>query len=238
MAKITFTTKFDIEPEYYPKPASAIIPDWLVKMQAYGGFHEVPEGTKTVLNRAEPNSTIKRCVPVLDAATAGYIIFTNADIWVQRDPNLSDPIIQTRGPLGVSSHEYGQAKLHPAARKNMSFPKLSNPWMIKTPKGYSTLFVAPMHNPNGIFTALPAIVDTDQYTQEVNFPFTLDDPDFVGLIPAGTPIIQAIPFKRESWQMEIGGHEEISEAAAVGRRHATKIFNVYRSLFWSRKEFK
>jgi len=238
MPKITFSTKFDIQKEYYPKPASAIIPEWLVKMHAYGGFHGIPEGVKTTLNNSEPNSTIKRCVPVFDAATAGYIIFTNADIWVEKDPNESEPMMKTRGPLGVGSHEYGQAKFHPSARKNTSLPKLNNPWMIKTPKGYSTLFVSPMHNPNGIFTAFPAIVDTDTYTQEINFPFVLDNPNFSGIIPAGTPIIQAIPFKRESWEMEIGGQKEIDEAASVGRRHATKIFNVYRSLFWSRKEFK
>ena len=238
MAKITFTTKFDIQPEYYPKPAASSIPDWLVKMHAYGGFHGIAEGVKTTLNHAEPNSTIKRCVPVLDAATAGYIIYTHSDIWVEKDPRESEQMFQTRGPLNISSHEYGQAKLHPSARKDTSFSKFNNPWMIKTPKGYSTLFVSPMHNPNGIFTAFPAVVDTDSYTQEINFPFMLDNPEFTGLIPAGTPIIQAIPFKRESWQMEIGGQKEIEEAQAVGRRHATKIFNVYRSLFWSRKEFK
>ncbi len=66
----------------------------------------------------------------------------------------------------------------------------------------------------------------------------LDNPEFSGMIPAGTPIVQVIPFKREPWEMQIGGQREIEEANSVGRRHATKIFNIYRSLFWSRKEFK
>lgn len=121
MAKITFTTKYDIQREYCPKPAASSVPDWLVKMQAYGGFHGIPEGVKTTLNHVEPNSTIKRCVPVLDAATAGYIIYTHSDIWVEKDPNESEPMLKTRGPIGVSSHEYGQAKLHPSARKSTSF---------------------------------------------------------------------------------------------------------------------
>jgi hypothetical protein len=36
----------------------------------------------------------------------------------------------------------------------------------------------------------------------INFPFFLKK-DFNGIIKAGTPIIQAIPFKRETWDMEV-----------------------------------
>lgn len=238
MKNITFTTKYDIQPEFYPKPAASNLPEWLVKMASYGGYMDMPEGVKGVTGYNETNATIKKCVPVNDAASAGYILFTHSDIWVERGQFETDPIYRTRGPLGLSNHDSGQAKNHPVARPNVAIPKMNNPWMVKTPAGYSSLFTAPMHNSNGIFTCLPGIVDTDTYFQEVNLPFTFDNPKFSGLIPAGTPMIQVIPFKRDDWEMRIGGKKEIDEANKLGRRHTSRLFNVYRSLFWSRKEFK
>ena len=43
------------------------------------------------------------------------------------------------------------------------------------------------------------MVDTDKYPIPVHFPFLLKK-NFEGLIKQGTPIIQVIPFKRESWK--------------------------------------
>ena len=53
-----------------------------------------------------------------------------------------------------------------------------------------------MHR-ESVFTIMDGIVDTDSYNALVNFPFFLNDWSYEGLIPAGTPMAQVIPFKRE-----------------------------------------
>jgi predicted membrane-bound spermidine synthase len=88
------------------------------------------------------------------------------------------------------------------------------------------------------FTILPGIVDTDTYTAPVNFPFVLNDINFEGLIPAGTPIAQVIPIKRDEWQMSLGTQKEFDEQQKVTNRLQTKFFDRYKSMFRQVKEYK
>jgi hypothetical protein len=94
-----------------------------------------------------------------------------------------------------------------------------------------------MHR-ESVFTILPGIVDTDTYTASVNFPMVINDPNFEGLIPKGTPIAQVIPFKREDWQMKIGSKEELIEQNNITQKLQTKFFDRYKSMFWTKKEYK
>ena len=55
--------------------------------------------------------------------------------------------------------------------------KALNQWHIKTPPGWSTLFVAPLNRDNDIFQAIPGIVDTDKFTENINFPGFFVKPD-------------------------------------------------------------
>jgi hypothetical protein len=94
-----------------------------------------------------------------------------------------------------------------------------------------------MHR-ESIFTILDGIVDTDTYKSSVNFPFVLNDTKWEGIIPAGTPMAQVIPFKRESWEHKIGSNEERIEQDRIDRKLKTLFFNSYKRQFWSRKEYK
>ncbi len=84
--------------------------------------------------------------------------------------------------------------------------KILNPWFIKTPPGYSCLFVPPLNNCDDRFDIIPGIVDTDDWDLEINFPFVLNGDKYETLetvIKRGTPYVQVIPFKRDSWEMKI-----------------------------------
>ncbi len=225
--KITFSNTSGIDIEQ-PQPASKFIPDWYKNMESYIGGEKKPNGSGL------SQVTIKKCMPVFDAITAGYIITLPADVYV----SIKDEKQYFEwSSLGlVSFHPIEQAPEHPS-RKPHAYPKWNNPWAIKTPKGYSTLFTQPMHR-ESVFTILPGIVDTDTYTAPVNFPMVINDPNFEGLIPQGTPIAQVIPFKREGWQMEIGSIEELKEQHSITQKLQTKFFDRYKQLFWSRKEYK
>jgi hypothetical protein len=225
--KITFSNTSGIDIEQ-PQPASKFIPDWYKNMESYIGGEKKPNGSGL------SQVTIKKCMPVFDAITAGYIITLPADVYV----SIKDEKQYFEwSSLGlVSFHPIEQAPEHPS-RKPHAYPKWNNPWAIKTPKGYSTLFTQPMHR-ESVFTILPGIVDTDTYTAPVNFPMVINDPNFEGLIPQGTPIAQVIPFKREGWQMEIGSIEELKEQHSITQKLQTKFFDRYKQMFWSRKEYK
>jgi hypothetical protein len=170
--------------------------------------------------------------------TAGYILPLPADIYVsikEVDGVVTQWFEWANFDL-IAFHPVEQALLHPE-RKNYPCAKFNNPWSIKTPQGYSCLFVQPFHR-DAPFTILPGIVDTDTYSAQVNFPMVINDPNFEGLIPKGIPMVQVIPFKRESWVMGFGDNEELAKATMVKNLLSSKFFDRYKNMFWHKKSFK
>jgi len=229
IVNIIFTNTGNIPDEFTPKPASKFIPDWYKNLDSYLNGKKAPTGSGTSA------ATAKRCMPIFDAISAGYIIVSPADVYVsQRD---GQPYYEWANFGLIQFHPKEQAPEHPHRGGAEAFPKWINHWAIKTPKGYSTMFVAPFHR-ESVFNILPGIVDTDTYTAPINFPFTLNDQKFEGIIPAGTPIAQVIPFKREGWEMGIGGEKEFIEQAQVTNKLITRFFDRYKSMFRQPKEYK
>ena len=222
---ITFTDTIGVAKEYAPKPAIHFIPAWYKEMEASFPKKRTPESL----------TTIKKCIPVLDAITAGYIIVAPCDVYVSVKDG--EPQYHSAIPNLIQFHPRKQAYKHPVVN-DFKFPKWMNPWAIKTPKGYSTLFLPPMHNPNPWFQVMEGVVDTDEYFASVNFPFVLKNPTYEGLIPAGTPMVQVIPFKRESWKMKIGNEKDKTEQSKIATYLASKFFDRYKNMFWNRKEYK
>lgn len=229
MNNIIFTNVLGYPENESPKPASQYVPEWYKKLDSYYGGEKKPDGT------GNTTATAKRCMPVFDAITAGYIITLPADVFVSQ--RNGQPYFEWSSYNLVQFHPTVQAPEHPNRNGHESYPKWINPWAIKTPKGYSTLFVQPFHR-KSVFTILPGIVDTDEYSAAVNFPFVLNDIKFEGLIPKGTPIAQVIPIKRDDWKMELGGQKEIEEQLKVSMKLQTKFFDRYKTMFRKNKEYK
>jgi hypothetical protein len=227
---ITFTNTAKIPEEYAPKPATASVPDWYKNLESYVGEEKKPNGN------GNTSATIKRCMPVFDAITNGYILYTYTDVWISQKDEMPWYEWPSFGP--IEFHPVEQAPNHPNRNGHQaSYPKWINPWSIQTPPGYSTLFVQPFHR-ESVFTILPGVVDTDQYNAPVNFPFVLNDIKYEGLIPAGTPMAQVIPFKRESWEMSIGTQEDFDKQNKTTIRLRTRFFDSYKSQFRQPKEYK
>ena len=257
--KITFTDTIGVPEKYSPKPASKYVPDWHKELESYIGKEKKPNGS------GGTSATIKRCMPVFDAIAAGYIITSYVDIYVSQtdvfyaDKSYYDKTGKTRSLSKVQIkkrnlketmphyewpsyspidfHSSDQLPNYPNNPGHISYPKWINPWGITTPPGYSTLFIAPMHR-SSVFTILEGVVDTDEYNAAVNFPFVLNDISYEGLIPAGTPIAQVIPFKRDSWEMQIGSVEESKSQFKITQALRTKFFDSYKSQFRQSKEYK
>lgn len=262
MPNIIFTDTMGVPEEFRPKPASASVPDWYKNLESYMGGEKKPDG-----NGGTPAS-IKRCMPVFDAITGGYILYTYCDVYIsQKNAEYGDKehfeatgetklltkaqMKRKKLPLTTPHYEwpsFGPIQFHPVAQApthpnrnglpdHGSYPKWINPWSIKTPKGYSVLFTQPMHRESP-FTILDGIVDTDGYNAPVNFPFVLNDWGFEGIIPAGTPMAQVIPFKREDWKMEIGKEEDYRDQAKTTTRLRTSFFDSYKDKFRQPKGYK
>jgi hypothetical protein len=225
--KITFTNTTDFFIDgYEPLPAKKVIPDWYKNLTTYND-------DKKTYGDGKQTSTIKKCMPVFDAIGAGYIIFSPVDVYVSKKDNFFWYEWVTGDALNF--HPVEQAPTHPLSN-NQNYPKWMNPWSIKTPKGYSSLFIPPVHRESP-FAILEGIVDTDTYTNNVNLPFVMTDSEFEGLIPAGTPIAQVIPFKRDEWQMEFGTEEDIELAMRVKKTIWRKFFNAYKTEFRQEKNY-
>ena len=81
--------------------------------------------------------------------------------------------------------------------------KFINKWVVKTAPGYSTLFLPPINHFDRRFTCLTALVDTDTYNKEVNFPALWHLPNYDDVILAGTPLVTCFPIKRSDVDLEI-----------------------------------
>lgn len=177
------------------KKASEVIPSW---------YKDIPHLAKLKEFDKKEDFTVKRCIPILDALTAGYIFVTNRDIDISQNLKINEIKISGSGlnQNHITMHPITQLGDMPISDEFVRYAfKWGNRYIIKTPPGYSCIFTHPFNLINVPFYSLAAVVDTDTYIQPVLFPFLMKK--FNGIIPAGTPIMQIIPFKRDNWSSKI-----------------------------------
>lgn len=215
-----------------PKPASEYIPEWYKESKPYLD----PSGKKAPPADGSPLATVKRCMPLWDMMTAGYIITSPYDIYIRQTP--TGPEFQWGNIPAIAFQSMGQAQKHPYFRDINYAIRINHPWSIKTPKGWSVLVMEPQHQEPGPLICSSGIVDTDEFSLPMNIFIKLRDHKFEGMIPAGTPLVQVIPFKRESWESELGGQKEVAKAHSDLRKFMTVFFDAYKKFWWKRKEYK
>lgn len=215
-----------------PSPASLGIPKWFKKLDKY----MIDKAKPTFDGKGVPDTTIKACPPFLDSLMNGYVIYTEYDInvsWIE-----GEPLLQWRaGGNLISTHGKDQLAIEQVPDEYSDQPlKFENFWQIITPPGYSVMFTHPQNRPDLPFQTISGIVETDTYRNVINFPFLIRK-DFEGRLPAGTPIVQIHPFKRESWQMEIGeaNQKEMFESQMKLR---SLLVGGYKTHWWKRKEYR
>jgi hypothetical protein len=80
-------------------------------------------------------------------------------------------------------------------------------------------------------------VDTDTYINVINFPFHWKKWNQQTLLKKGEPMIQVIPFKRESWKKWSGFIMEAAHGQTL-RLLESEFVDRYKKYFWSKKSFK
>jgi len=233
--------------EDYPIPMKLNIPEWYKKLEHRVGY-----------------MTAKGCMPFLDSLTCGYLLKMPQDFHVKHNVNNTNKkgeefkdSFQTFGLHGWNSLLHAkslnlnsQNDVHPVMQlegsplieknKNLPFYKILNPWKIKTPKGYSCLFVSPLNNSDDRFSIVSGIVDTDEFETEINFPIVINGDKYPVLettIQKGTPYVQIIPFKRENWKMKLKSREQ-KEVQNSRLFYELNLINKYKDKFWKKKSWR
>ena len=175
-------------------------------------------------------------MPFLDALTSGYIIPFDQDYIV--DATETDLSISSanKEPEPAGFHSKTQLPLGDDKGKE-NLGKFHNKWLIKTPPGYSCLFIQPLNRIEERFEAISGVVDTDMYINVINFPFHWKKWNQQTLLKKGEPMIQVIPFKRESWKKWSGFIMEIAHGQTL-RLLESKFIDRYKKMFWNKKSFK
>lgn len=206
-----------------PVPAKGYIPDW---------FRKLPAVDKGKVATTDTGLTIKRCMPFLDAMNTGWVIPLPATVRlsIREDGQRVDAGWDFDRTL-VSFHGEHQVRGHPMAPRAAC--KFHNFWTIVTPPGWSCLFVNPLNRPNGLFEVIAGIVDTDTYQAPVHFPFFPVGPDGLHVIEKGSPMVQVIPFLRDSAEITAEIRAE-TEAERTARQSVTR--NTQSTPGWYRTE--
>ncbi len=221
-----------------PIPSKNSIPEWYKKFPMFVR-DEQENGMHPVLEAKIPNTTLKACVPFLDALTMGYMVVLACDIEFRKLKN-NDVTIRWLAPYVhlVEGHNIDQTFAYPI--NNNEIPQASKwlfDWKIETPKGYSTVYTHPLNRHDLPFRTFSGVVDTDVFPDAVHFPFQVLP--FEGeriIIPAGTPLCQLFPTKRESWNSQ---KEDFSQYRKPKASFEVLKYMVrsYKRQFWHKKTY-
>ncbi|WP_298017564.1 hypothetical protein [uncultured Parasphingopyxis sp.] len=175
-----------------PDRAVRFVPDWFKRLERDLGMPDA---------HGLPGLTAKACLPMTDAFALGFVIPLPFDV------QLLVPEDRVSIQLGwAADTPFQPIEQHLPAQIGAPAPpfehtmplKFINPWRIKMPDGYSLLFTQPLSRPDLPFTCFSGLVDGDRFDTTVNLPFAWTGPTGEHVLPAGTPIAQLIPIRRDA----------------------------------------
>jgi hypothetical protein len=223
---------FEVCPK--PFPASQALPQWWKNASPYIKNKENSDGKKIIVENFESNASFKKCVPMLDLLSSGYIVPLWADVQIKNLNNY--PLINWRVKKDVFGTHNGQEVEIPDGYHKTQF-KFMNQWVPKLPKGHSALIISCPGYPNSPFRAMQAIIDYDKTTHPLFPPMYLKN-DFEGIVEKGTPMFQIIPFKRSNWESSFSFWKDDQLIINEDRDIKSTIVNNYIKNFWERKSYK
>lgn len=202
-----------------PTPMKKHVPDWYKKLNNFMPGRD-SHGFKQM--------TAKRCLPMLDAMTLGWVVPLQADVQINTNDDLSvfraETVNSSPWPI-VERHSYDQVKSSKWTAYKQDPIKFINHWIIKTKPGWSCLIQAIPNELSNDFKCLTAVVDTDKYFNPINFPAIWLTPNADIYLKAGTPLVQVIPFKRgkDEAKVRCETKKEREKRAKLNTAQATRL---------------
>jgi hypothetical protein len=232
-------SKTEFEVQLKPFPAVKKLPQWFLDMDPYldSSNPNFPNDGKLHFRDRTANATFKKCVPLLDGMSAGYIIPLWTDVMVEQENDFPSIYWKNKFNVFEPHGENSSEIVPPTGYKNYVF-KYLNCWIPQTPKGYSCLVVSPLGYGDLPFKVVPAIVDTDSSTLELVFPTWVKE-GFEGIVEKGTPMVQIIPFKRDDWNSTFDYYEDGEyQNIIVEKNFNSTMVGHYLKNHHSKKKFK
>lgn len=201
--------------------ASEIVPTWLAEQRNY----------------EDSRNKFHNCPGMSDLMRAGYIITAWDDIRIKANRagvvskmeiNYTRPVERMNTEVVAGIVEVEDIPLHAC--------KLSTPWCVTTRKGYSAMVVAATYHSPFLkdLHVYGGIVDYDNF-HTINFIFTpLRECEV--FIPAGTPLLQVIPYRRET-STGVTGSRTQHDVDKQGFTFPTRVRGAYRKFFHARKKY-
>ncbi len=212
-----------------PVPAVGEIPKW------YKSLPKFVQGNKiSVSESGATNLGVKACSSVLDAISIGYVMKLHCDLLVEKDEFGEMRLSWSSGVSPLSARPFSSAQQMP---KVPGYSLFLQAWElkygIKVPKGYSVLITQPMNRYDLPTFTSSGVIDCDDWMGTGGVPFGVRE-DFEGIIPAGTPVLQYIPFKRDAWSSNV---IEAPFDESWNSAPRNKIFGWYKQNIWKKKEY-
>ncbi|MDG2174812.1 MAG: hypothetical protein P8M72_01555 [Gammaproteobacteria bacterium] len=185
-----------------PEPIGKTIPEWYRQADRYGKdpatgqYWEMPDiGGKI--------PTWKACPAVFDILGSGYTYKTPCDLEFAEDEqgNILGRVLDQQHEQFLVEREPIPQFVYPQGYHLKHFAWWPD-WAVELPEGYSALYTHPLNRFELPFLTTNGIVDNDKDHIPGTMPFFFLK-GITGILPAGTPIAQIIPFKREHWESEI-----------------------------------
>ena len=213
-----------------PKPAVKSIPEWYKNIARNVDVTQEEKQKSPKLNSV-PMGTIKKCIPVLDALSVGYIYSLPIELAYDEETftfghNSDIDMIQGHDGRQVQGFAAGPEYVPMAYKwRNLN--------IIRTAPGWSCLFTHPLNRFDFPFTTMSGVVYTDTHPMPINFPFLMKK-GFTGKLEIGTPLIQIIPFKRKDWKSVT---REYSQYDSSGYEATKLTEDNYKKSFWNKKNY-
>lgn len=158
---------------------------------------------------SEQAPTIKYCPGIHDFINCGYTVpaWQDFEFFLEDNGNLKWRVPDTlNNSYIIEVHGEQQHRGCPMSDDTKALLKITSPWLIDTPEGYSTIFTKPFYDHPRGFDVCPGILDTDmklKSNKQINVFIRIDKKNEVVRIDAGKPLLQLIPFKRTDFSYEI-----------------------------------
>lgn len=224
-----------------PKPVIKTIPKWYKSADRFAKHPQTGEHWEDPYNGGKI-PTWKACPAVYDIMGAGYVYRTPCDIeftensYGQIEAKVLDDknkdFLQFRPPMPQFQVPMGYHEIH--------FAWWSD-WAVEVPEGYSVLYTQPFNRFELPFITTSGIIDNDKVNLPGTMPFFVKK-GFTGILPAGTPYAQMLPFKRENWESEIVDNLPYEKMAEINQKNSEKYRQpdggVYQREVWERRKYE
>lgn len=227
------------ESDSAPKPTIQTIPDWYRKADRFAVKPDGEYWQDPMVGGKIP--TWKACPAMFDIMGTGYVYKTPCDIEFYEENEIikvkvldekNRDFIQVRPPMPQFVPPMGYHEFH--------FAWWSD-WAVKVPEGYSVLYTQPFNRFELPFLTTSGIIDNDKVNLPGTMPFYVVK-GFTGVIPAGTPYAQMLPFKREDWYSEIDADISNMKMSMNNQANSMKYRvpdgGVYQKQVWTRRVYE